>query len=133
MKDWYSSIYKAFIISAIISFIIGFFSGGKVSLGSYIAGYSALSLGITMILLLVLSNLMKTSEEPTIIQIILTTGPFILMIGVIAFILYLMIQYQSIILSNHVPSGYNLLRNIKKIKQSLTNLYLCLLKKFLSE
>ncbi len=119
MKDWYSGIYKGFIITAIISFIIGFFSEGNVSLGSYIAGYSVLILGIMMILLILFNNITKITEGQSSIQILytilLTTGPFILMLSVIAFILYLMINYKSIILDNHVSSGYNSFSNITLI------------------
>jgi hypothetical protein len=119
MKDWYSGIYKGFIISAIISFIIGFFSEGNVSLGSYIAGYSVLILGIMMILLILFNSIMKITEGQSSIQILytilLTTGPFILMLGVIAFILYLMINYKSIILDKHVSSEYNSFSNITVI------------------
>ena len=119
MKDWYTGIYKAFIIAAIISFIIGFFSEGNVSLGSYIAGYSVLILGIMMILLILFNSIMKITQGQSSIQILytilLTTGPFILMLGVIAFILYLMINYKSIILGNHVSSGYNSFSNITVI------------------
>ena len=119
MSGWYSSIYKAFIISAIISFVIGFFSEGKVSLGSYITGYSVLILGIMMILLILFNSIMKITEGQTIIQILytilLTAGPFLLMIGVIAFILYLMITYKSIILEGHVANGYHSFSNINII------------------
>ena len=119
MTSWYQSIYKAFIISAIISFVIGFFSEGKISLGSYIAGYSVLILGIMMILLILFNNIMKITEGQSILQILytilLTTGPFLLMLGVIAFILYLMIKYKSIILDNHVSNGYNSFSNISII------------------
>ena len=101
MSGWYSSIYKAFIISAIISFVIGFFSEGKVSLGSYITGYSVLILGIMMILLILFNSIMKITEGQSIFQILytilLTAGPFLLMLGVISFILYLMIKYKNII------------------------------------
>ena len=119
MSGWYSSIYKAFIISAIISFVIGFFSEGKVSLGAYVAGYSVLILGIMMILLILFNSIMKITEGQSILQILytilLTTGPFLLMLGVIAFILYLMIKYKSIILDNHVSGGYNSFSNITVI------------------
>jgi len=119
MKDWYSAIYKGFIISAIISFIIGFFSEGNVSLGSYIAGYSVLILGIMMILLILFNSVMKVTEGQSSIQILyaifLTTGPFILMLGVIAFILYLMINYKSIILENHISNSYHSFSNITVI------------------
>ena len=119
MSSWYSSIYKAFIISAIISFVIGFFSEGKVSLGSYITGYSVLILGIMMILLILFNSIMKITEGQSIFQILytilLTAGPFLLMLGVIAFILYLMITYKSIILEGHVANGYHSFSNINII------------------
>jgi hypothetical protein len=119
MSGWYSSIYKAFIISAIISFVIGFFSEGKVSLGSYITGYSVLILGIMMILLILFNSIMKITEGQSIFQILytilLTAGPFLLMLGVIAFILYLMITYKSIILQDHVANGYHSFSNINII------------------
>jgi hypothetical protein len=119
MSGWYSSIYKAFIISSIISFVIGFFSEGKVSLGSYITGYSVLILGIMMILLILFNSIMKITEGQSIFQILytilLTAGPFLLMLGVIAFILYLMITYKSIILQDHVANGYHSFSNINII------------------
>ena len=119
MSSWYSSIYKAFIISAIISFVIGFFSEGNVSLGSYITGYSVLILGIMMILLILFNSIMKITEGQSILQILytilLTAGPFLLMLGVIAFILYLMITYKSIILEGHVANGYHSFSNINII------------------
>ena len=119
MSGWYSSIYKAFIISAIISFVIGFFSEGKVSLGSYITGYSVLILGIMMILLILFNSIMKITEGQSIFQILytilLTAGPFLLMLGVIAVILYLMITYKSIILQGHVANGYHSFSNINII------------------
>jgi len=119
MTGWYQSIYKGFISAAIISFIIGFFSDGNVSLGSYITGYSVLILGIMMILLILFNSIMKITEGQSTLQILytilLTSGPFLLMLGVIAFILYLMITYKSIILDNHVANGYHSFTNINII------------------
>lgn len=119
MKDWYSGIYKAFIISAFISFIIGFFSEGQVSLGAYIAGYSVLILGVMMILLILFNSIMKITQGQSIfnilLTILLTAGPFLLILGVISFILYLMITYKSNILDNHVSNGYHSFSNITVI------------------
>jgi hypothetical protein len=126
MTSWYQSIYKAFIISAIISFVIGFFSEGKVSLGSYITGYSVLILAIMMILLILFNSTMKITEgNPNdfsyfnkIYNIVLFSsafGPFLLMLVVIAFILSLMITYKSIILQGHVANGYHSFSNINVI------------------
>jgi len=116
MKDWYSTIYKSFIIAAIISFVVGFFTEGKTSVSSFIAGYSVLILGIMMILLILFNGMMKVSNGQSTMQImytiLLTTGPFLLMLGVIAFILYLLIKYNSIILADHVSKSYYSFSNI---------------------
>jgi hypothetical protein len=62
---------------------------------------------------------MKITEGQSILQILytilLTAGPFLLMLGVISFILYLMIKYKNIILDNHVSSSYNSFSNINII------------------
>jgi hypothetical protein len=116
MSNWYNGIYKGFIIAGVISFIIAFFSQGEVSLGAYIAGYAVLILAIIMILIILLNNIFRvTKDESTlklILSIILTTGPFLLMLGVIGFILYLMITYKNNIIAGHVSSGYNSFTNI---------------------
>ena len=119
MKDWYSSIYKGLIMSATISFIIGFFTQGDVSLGAYIAGYAVLILGIMMILLILFNNIMRITQGQSTFQIlytiILSTGPFLLMLGVIAFILYLMITYKDNIINQHVSQNYYSFSNISII------------------
>lgn len=116
MKDWYSAVYKGFIIAGFISFIIGFFSEGKVSLGAYIAGYGVLVLGIMMILTILFNNILRVTEGQsifnTIYAILLTTGPFLLMLAVIGFILYLMINYKDIIIDKHVSPNYYSFSNI---------------------
>jgi hypothetical protein len=116
MKDWYSAIYKGLILAGYISVIIGFFSEGKVSLGAYISGYSVLILGIMMILIILFNNILRVTEGQSTYKIILTilstTGPFLLMLGVIGFILYLMITYKDSIIDKHVSSNYYSFSNI---------------------
>jgi hypothetical protein len=116
MKGWYNGIYKALIIAGVIAFIIGFFTNGNASLGSYIAGYSVLVLGIMLILLILFNGIMQTKQDQStfniLFSIIMTTGPFLLMLGVIAFILYLMIKYKNNIISGHVSPNYNSFSNI---------------------
>jgi hypothetical protein len=119
MKEWYSSIYKGFIIAGIIAFIIGFFSKGEVSIDSYIAGYSVLILGIMMILIIIFNNVLKIISGQSSVQILkailFTSGPFLLILGVISFILYLMITYRSNIVNNNVSNGYYSFSNISVI------------------
>lgn len=119
MSNWYSTIYKACIIGAVISFIIGFSTQSQTSLGAYIAGYSVLILGILMILVILLTNVLKVSQNASGLQVIysimLTGGPFILILGIIAFVLYLMINYKNMIISGNVAPGYNSFSSIISI------------------
>ncbi len=116
MADWYSTIYKALMYSSMVAFILGFFSDSKTSLGAYIAGYSVLTLAVLLILVILFANILKTTQNSSSMQIlyaILTTaGPFILMLGVISFVLYLLIKYNANIVDGKVAPGYNSFSNI---------------------
>lgn len=116
MKNWYSGIYKSLIIASVVSFIIYYFSSGNTSLGALISGYSILTLAIFMILYIILYNLLQVNQNAgffqTLFSIITTSGPFLLMLGVIGFILYLVIYYKNRILLGHVSSGYTNFSNI---------------------
>jgi len=116
MKNWYSGIYKSLIIASVVSFIIYFFSTGNVSLGALISGYSVLTLSIIMILYIILFNLMQSNQNAgflqTLFAVMSTCGPFLLMLGVIGFILFLVINYKNRILLGRVSNGYTTFTNI---------------------
>lgn len=116
MKDWYSSIYKACIFASLVSFIIGFFTESKASLGAYIAGYSVLTLGIMMILIILFNNVLRVTSNGSTFQILsailMTSGPFLLIFAIISFILYLLINYRDKIIDGHVTPSYNSFSNI---------------------
>jgi hypothetical protein len=116
MTNWYSGIYKSLIIASVISFIIYFFSLGDVSLGALISGYSVLTLSIFMILYIILFNLLQVTQNKGFFQTLLTMitacGPFLLMLFVIGFVLYLVIKYKNRILSGHVSNSYSTFSNI---------------------
>jgi hypothetical protein len=109
-------IYKAFIFSSIISFIVGFFTQSSTSLNAYITGYSVLSLGILMILIMSFANILNITQNENIYNtlkiIFMISGPFLLIFSVIAFVLYLIINYKDKIINNHVAPGYNTFSNI---------------------
>ena len=120
MSKWYTSIYKGFIISGLVAFIVGFFTNGKVSLESYIAGYSALILGIMMLLLILFNSVLKNATPngsvlQQIGEMLMAFGPFILILAVISFILYLMVYYKKLIIDNHISNSYNSFSNIAAI------------------
>ena len=102
-----------------IAFIIGFFTQAETSLGAYISGYSVLIFGISMILIVLLSSVLKTTQNASSFQILfsimITAGPFILILGIICFILYLLINYRNNIVSGHVSPGYNSFTNIVSV------------------
>lgn len=115
-EDWYSTIYKAFIFSSIIAFIIGFFTQYKTSLGAYITGYSVLILAILMILVILFMNILKNTVNDSMFQvlysILIMSGPFIFILGIISFVLYLLITYKDNILKGQIAPGYNSFSNI---------------------
>jgi hypothetical protein len=102
MKTWYSGIYKSLLISSVILGLIYFLSDGSVSLGALISCYSVLILTIMMILYVILYNLLQATQNEgffkLLITMIVTCGPFLLMLYVIGFILYLVIKYKKRIL-----------------------------------
>jgi hypothetical protein len=113
MKDWYSGVYKSFVIASVIAFIISMFSTGKVAYSAELAGYASLIFGVMMILVILFKNLFGgNSEASSITNVLMSTGPFILMLGVIAFILYLMIVYKEVIIDGHVSPNYQTFSNI---------------------
>ena len=116
MTDWYSGIYKGLLLSSVIAFIIGFFSSGNVSVDAYITGYSVLILGILMLLLILFNGIIKLSQNISNFElmktILMTTGPFLLMLGVLGLVLYLLITSRSSIVENHVSQEYYSFSNI---------------------
>lgn len=116
MKDWYSTIYKACIFSSVIAFILGFITDSKTSLGAYMAGYSVLILAVLMILTILFNNVLKVTGNDSTFQILysilMTAGPFILILGVISFVLYLLITYKDNIIDGKIAPGYNSFSNI---------------------
>jgi lysylphosphatidylglycerol synthetase-like protein (DUF2156 family) len=119
MTEWYSTVYKAFMYASCIAFIIGFFTSEETSLGAYLAGYSTLILAIMMILIILFKNTLKLNSNGSTIQIItsilVTSGPFILMLGIIGFVLYLLINYKNRIIDGEVSPGYNSFSNVMVI------------------
>jgi lysylphosphatidylglycerol synthetase-like protein (DUF2156 family) len=69
-----------------------------------------------MILLILFTKIFEVTQNQTTFQIIwtvlMTSGPFILMCGIIGFILYLIIKYKDQINENHISQSYHTFSNI---------------------
>jgi hypothetical protein len=116
MRDWFSQVYEAFIVSCIVAFIIAFFTEGQTSLGAYIAGYSILILALMMILLVLFNRIMGSPSNDTsfqiLIRLIMTSSPFLIMLGIVIFLFYLIIVYQKRIIEKTISSSYFSFNNI---------------------
>ena len=100
-------IYKALISTSIVSFVIGGITESKTSLGAYIAGYSVLILGICVIIISLFKN-----PNPNMFDVLYIGMPFLSILAIIAYMLYLLIYYKRKILEGHVSSGYHSFSNI---------------------
>lgn len=113
MPSWYTMIYTSILFVSIILFIISFFVSGTSKLACSIAGYSCISITILMVLGFSLNNLSRIANATNLsnwnfIQRLLTvSGPFILLLGIIGYSLYLLINYQSRITNGHVTNEYS--------------------------
>jgi hypothetical protein len=116
MNSWYSGVYKAFILSSVISFFISFFTTGLNSYGSTLTGYSTLLLGVIMILVSLFNNILRVTQGngsfSSFYLMISSTGPFLIMLGVLGFLLYLTINYKNLIVENHVSQSYYTFRSV---------------------
>lgn len=116
MNDWYSSVYKAFIVTSVISFAIGLCTTAATSLGAYMAGYAVLTLAILMMLMVLLNG------AQSLVAMWSATGPFVAMLAVVTFVLYLSIKYQHNIVEDKVAPGYSAFSNVI-VLLLLTQLY----------
>jgi glucan phosphoethanolaminetransferase (alkaline phosphatase superfamily) len=101
-------VYKSLIYSGLIGLIISFLTTGTTSIGSLIAGYSAITLG----LLLIIANIKQDAVSFDYKTILINASPVWLMLIVIGFILYLTITYYTIISEGHVSNSYYTFNNI---------------------
>ena len=107
--------YKGFILSSIISFLIAFFSEGITSYGAYLAGYSVLTIGIMMILLVLFNKTLSSQQGSTFqsfIAVFSTSSPLLIMLTTIAFLYYIIIIYKDKIIEGHISPSYFSFNNI---------------------
>jgi len=119
MNKIYFSLYKAFILGSMTTFLIGFSTQGAVSLGFMLTAYSILTIAIFMILSILIQNELEHNGSESLFKIIFSilssSGPFLLMLGVIGLLMYLTINYKTIISENHVSQSYYSFSNITNI------------------
>jgi hypothetical protein len=65
--------------------------------------------------MVVIFNYLSGKKTSSILNTIMTVGPFICMLGVIGFSLYMLIKYKTIIIEDKVSSNYKTFINITLI------------------
>ena len=111
MNTWITNIYKAFIYVSAILFIIALNTSGNTSINANISGYSTMIISLLIIMMVVINNFNQTlNVDINYLQVIFnalfTIGPFILILVIIGFLMYLLIYYKKIISEGHISSSY---------------------------
>ena len=113
---WDVYLWKSTIIAAVITFIIYMYTTGINSLNAAIAGYSLLIITILGILIQLIrtpiSNKEGNSTLKTVINILIQTGPFFIILAIIGVMLYLLISNKNPIINNKVSPSFNTFSNI---------------------
>lgn len=122
MINLYSIIYILFMILSIFAFLISLLTPRSVSLTFGLIGYLVLGFSIMMLLLNTFKNLII--ERNNILQIIANSLPFILMIGVICFIIYIVVLYRSIIITGRVSDSYYTFNTMTTVLMIIQTIYI---------
>ena len=111
MNNWLTNIYKAFIYVSAILFIIALNTSGNTTINASITGYSTMMISLLLIMIVIINGISQTIKDgasffQTFFNIIKTLGPFILVLGIIGFMMYLLIKFKTNISEGHVSSYY---------------------------
>lgn len=114
MINWFINIYKAFIYVSIILFIIYFSTSGEISWGALIASFCVFILSLICALILIYNNIQLITQGrfSFLYEIIKQSGPILIILGCVAYLLYLVITYKNNITSDHVSGSYHTFMNI---------------------
>jgi len=112
-NKWYSIIYNSLLIVGLIISLVTIGSYTASNLTGTIIGYSFIVTGILLLMGHLMANINSISGTNTsFISAIITVGPFILLIGIIIYMIYLLSYYFSQITSGRIPGGYYTFMNI---------------------
>ena len=109
IQSWYSNIYLALIIVGCILLISTFGSHTLSGVKGTIIGYSLIFFGLIMIIGYLLSALNSSSLWS---MLTYNVGPFIPLLAILGYSLYLTSSYTTKISENQVPASYTTLSNI---------------------
>jgi uncharacterized membrane protein len=106
-------VYNSLLFVTIILFVISCFITGASKIACTIAGYSCIAVAVLMILgyslyfLTNLSNENNYSNFTYFKHLITVSGPFLILLGIVIYSLYLLITYQNRISEGQITTEYN--------------------------
>jgi hypothetical protein len=107
--DWYSSIYNSLIVAGVIIILCTIGTPSKSSLTGTIVGYSFIMTGVLLLVGYLMTNLQSTTS---ILSKIITVGPFVVLIGILIYMVYLLSIYFNQITSLNISQSYYNFMNI---------------------
>ena len=114
--DWYAKLYRSLLISSFITFIIYAIYTGANSLRALIAAFVLLLFAVLMIMYSLAYTVLNETRNGTTLQVLsallTNTGPFVLSICVIVFVIKSLIEYFDKIATGRISPGFNTFSNI---------------------
>jgi len=110
--NWYSNIYNSLIVVGIIIIICTIGSSSASSLTGTITGYSFIITGTLLLMGYLMNNINNNQNGSSIISQLMTVGPFIVLIGILVYMIYLLSYYFNHITNGQVANSYFNFMNI---------------------
>ena len=110
--NWYSNIYNSLIVVGIIIIICTIGSNSKSGLTGTITGYSFIITGTLLLMGYLMNNMAISQTNSSIISHLITVGPFVVLIGILVYMIYLLSYYFNHITNGQVANSYYSFMNI---------------------
>ena len=112
-NKWYTIIYNSLLVVGVIIIFCTMGSNSASNLTGTIIGYSFIVTGTLLLIGYLLNNINVISGSNfSLISSLITVGPFVLLIGILIYMIYLLSYYFSQITAGHISSGYYTFMNI---------------------
>ena len=112
-NKWYTIIYNSLLLVGLIIVFFTMGSNTSSNLTGTIIGYSFIVVGVLLLIGFLLNNMNTIAGANfSFISSLITVGPFVLMIGILVYMIYLLSYYFSQITAGHISSGYYTFMNI---------------------
>jgi hypothetical protein len=112
MTNWFFNIYYSLIIVGIILVLCTLGTSTSSALTGTMTGYSFIVSGILLLIGYIMNKIYTANPKGSFLTILFSIGPFLMIVGIIIYILYLLGTYFNRITNGNVSSGYVAFSNI---------------------